>query len=237
MKNTILCSPKLPKEILSELTKLSGYEVATIPKHPSLPEPVRDHPDMIFFNTPSRSDTVLTECYYAANPEFFGKFNNAKLIIDETELKNKYPYDIALDALPMGDTLYCLEKHTSETVKGFFKKIVNVRQGYAACSTLKLNDKAAVTADPSIAEALRNDGIRVLQISPDGIKLDGYGCGFIGGASAVIRDQAIFFGDLSNHPSEKEIREFCRAEGFTVTFFPHIPLTDHGSIRIMYGYL
>ena len=231
MDTVILCSPLLPEEIRAVIEEKSGGKCVSIPTCDTLPTPVNHHPDMLFFNPPNKTITVLSSGYNAVNPHFFKNFTSENVELDTVALQPEYPYDIAFDALAAGDILYCLEAHTAETVKRHFGKIVNVRQGYAACSTLLLNEKAAVTADGSISKALKQNGITVLDIAPEGIALPGYNSGFIGGASAVVGDTVIFFGNLSDHPSKNEIVNFCQEQGFETLDFPALPLTDYGSIR------
>lgn len=233
MSKAILCAPSLPTEIKAELSALTGLPCVPIPPCEALPEPTRCHPDMLFFNLPKTSETVTSLKYYAANHGFFQAFQCPKLIFDDAPLSHEYPDDILFDALSMGDALYCKASHTSKELKSRFRQIIPLRQGYAACSTLKLSDRAAITADPNIVAALTENGIRVLKISAGNIALPGYSCGFIGGASAVICNKVIFFGSLREHPSYTDISEFCRAEGVTVTDFPSLELTDHGSIRTL----
>ncbi len=235
MRKYALCSPFLPREIRAEIERIGSTQCMEIPTCNRLPTPINHHPDMLFFNPPKKPLTALSRSYHAVNLHFFHSINTESLILDDIPLGSEYPNDIAFDAIGMGDTLYCLEAHTSTEVKRLFPKIVNVRQGYAACSTLILNESTAITADKSIASALINDGITVHMISPDGIALPGYGCGFIGGASAVIKDTAIFFGNLKNHPDGERIAEICHAVGIKPIDFPHLPLTDYGSIRYIYS--
>ncbi|MBQ9116167.1 MAG: hypothetical protein IJY04_04010, partial [Clostridia bacterium] len=200
----------------------------------SLPTPVNHHPDMLFFSPPSEKITVLPRSYHTVNPRFFDKFPTAKLILSETALTAEYPHDIAFDAIGINDTLYCLEAYTAEEIKRSFPRTVNIKQGYAACSTLILNEKAAVTADKGIAKALRADGMTVLTVSGNGIALPGYNCGFIGGASAVINGTTVFFGSLTDHPDKAEIVEFYRVNDAEFIDFPNLPLTDYGGIRYLY---
>ena len=235
MQKYALCSPFLPREIRAEIEKAVNTQCIEIPTCQTLPDPVNHHPDMLFFNPPNSTVTILSECYHAVNPGFFEKFSTEKLILDNITLGSKYPHDISFDALGIGSTLYCLEAHTSSEVKKRFSQTVNVKQGYAACSCLLLNDTTIITADKSIAKALQCNGITVHVISHEGISLPGYGCGFIGGASAVINGNAIFFGDLKKHPDGERITEICRAVGIKPIDFPHLPLTDYGSIRYLYN--
>lgn len=234
MVRVALCSPFLPQEIRSVVEKLSGVKTAPIPLCGYLSAPIAHHPDMLFFNPPKEEITILSNGYYAVNRRFFDGFGALKLCLDNAELSDKYPSDVAFDAVGIGDALYCLEAHTAEEVKGCFDRVVNVRQGYAACSTLVLNDRAAVTADKGIAAALKADGIEVLTVCEGGIALPGYNCGFIGGASAVINGKVIFFGSITSHPDGKEILAFCCEHGCEVVDFPQFSLTDYGSVRYLY---
>ena len=231
MDTVILCSHLLPEEIRVVIESKSGMKCVSIPACNTLPTPVNHHPDMLFFNPPNKEITVLSSGYNAVNPHFFENFATANIELDTVPLQPQYPFDIAFDALSVGDTLYCLEAHTAESVKKHFSKIVNVRQGYAACSTLVLNEKTAITADGSISKALKQNGVTVLDIAPKGIALPGYDSGFIGGASAVVGDTVIFFGNLSDHPNRSEIITFCKENGFETLDFPPLPLTDYGSVR------
>ena len=235
MQKHALCSPFLPREIRAEIEKAGNMQCIEIPPCDTLPVPVNSHPDMLFFNPPNSTVTVLSKRYHAVNSRFFEKFTAENLILDDVALGSEYPSDVPFDAIGMGSTLYCLEAHTSAEVKKLFHRTVNVRQGYAACSTLILNEATAITADKNIAKALKSDGITVHVISPEGISLPGYGCGFIGGASAVINGNAIFFGDLKKHPDGERITEICRAVDVKPIDFPHLPLTDYGSIRYLYN--
>lgn len=234
MPTYALCSPYLPEEIRIEIERIGGIPCISLPPYEKLPKPVSHHPDLLLFNPPNRRITVLSSQYHAVNPEFFNQFGSPDLIFSNAELGSEYPNDIAFDAIAVNDTLYCLESHTSEEVKRLFNKTVNVKQGYAACSTLFPDNGNAVTADSGIAKALTRNGMTVHVISPNGIALPGYGCGFIGGATAVVNGTTIFFGSLQNHPDGERITEIYRINGLKYKDFPHLPLTDYGSIRYVY---
>ena len=89
-----------------------------------------------------------------------------------------------------------------------------------------------ITADPSIYSAALNAGLDALFINnPDGaIRLDGYSCGFIGGASGVCKNTVYFSGDISLHPNGKAIRDFCQKHKKAVLSLSKEPLCDIGSI-------
>ena len=234
MPSYALCSPLLPDGIRAEIERIGELRCVGIPRCADLPSPVDHHPDMLFFNPPCEKITVMQERYYTVNLRFFSQFGTSKTVLDRVELGSEYPRDIAFDAIGIRETLYCLEAYTSEEVKQRFSRIVNIKQGYAACSTLIPRGGIAITADKGIERALAADGMTVCRISPDGILLPGYGCGFIGGASAVVNGTTVFFGSLSDHPDGERIAEIYRVNGLGMIDFPGLPLTDYGSIRYIY---
>lgn len=234
MKRIMLCSPDMPPEIRTALEDAAGCEAVSVPPCGSLPLPVQAHPDMLFFNFPHKCETVVADLYYRENADLFSRFPDALIIADEIELRDTYPHDIALDALALNEnTLICRSDYTSDAVKRGFSRVVDVKQGYSACSTLRLNERVAITADSAIYRALRNEGVDVLLIASGGVSLPGYEYGFIGGASSVIDDKVFFFGDLSSHPDGERISEFCHENGFFVVEFSDTVLTDLGGVRYL----
>lgn len=171
--------------------------------------PVRSHPDMLLFVI---DKTVFCyKEYYIKNKELFNSIKNEKynIIPINKECGMKYPEDIALNVLKIGNTLFgkrdCIAKEILEYAKKHGYSFVDVKQGYAACATLVLNSENAITADTSIKNALEKCGKNVTFISEDKIVLSGYNCGFIGGASAVIDDCVYFFGDINSLKSKEKI--------------------------------
>ena len=111
---------------------------------------------------------------------------------------------------------------------------INVNQGYTRCSTLVINDRAAITSDISIKNALESNGAEVLLISPGNIFLDGFDYGFIGGAGVSFDGKTVFFGNVKKHPDYEKIRGFCKKYNSKLEILcEHIPLTDiGGAVRI-----
>lgn len=143
-----------------------------------------------------------------------------KVIICGENIDRKYPYNIALNACVIGKNLignltYIDKKVISYCAyKGY--NFINVKQGYTACSCLKVGDKALITADPSIYKALKNTKIEVLLIEQGSVELKGADYGFIGGASGVYNDKIYFFGDLTTHKNHKAISKFILERNFKI---------------------
>jgi len=198
-----------------------GYKVILLPPSDVLDTPVCCHPDMLCINLSGRM--LMQKDYYETNRSYF---HNLPIITTDEPMGKKYPSDILLNALCVGETVYG-RKEISNVIKRSRSRHIEVRQGYTRCSTLLL-ENAAVTADKTIAKALRADGMEILEIVPGNIRLDGYDCGFIGGASAVIEREVLFFGNIDTHPDGKAIKAFIKSKGYEPTSLSDEPLYDHG---------
>ena len=232
MKRILLCSGDIPKGI-SEILETLRYEVMRIPESHVLAKPVALHPDMLFSLVGKR--TILTDkAYCLSNAAFFKALEEkgVKVTVSKSSLSEKYPLDILFDAIKTEKLLIGNLKYTAPELFSDGITCVNVKQGYALCSTALLKD-AAITADKGIADALEENGYDVLRISPGGIALNGYDFGFIGGASAVLEDAkaVVFFGDIKRHPSGNDIILFCKKNGYKVYFDDSFPLTDYGGAK------
>lgn len=234
MKNILLCSEKMSDTVIGIFRSLQ-YDIAYIPKCRSLSGPVSSHPDMLF-SLHSDSCILTDRNYYLANEGFF-KFleeKGIKFCLSERKLSEKYPFDILFDAIKTDKILIGNLKYTAPELFTENIKAVNVRQGYALCSTLLMKD-AAVSADKGICDALVDNGYDVLKISPGNIVLDGYDCGFIGGASAVLEERraVVFFGNIEKHPDGGKIVRFCESKGYGVYFDGAVSLTDLGGVKAL----
>jgi hypothetical protein len=164
------------------------------------------------------------------------RINNVMFSLDDCVKKagEKYPENILLNCLFLNNTLYGKLDSTDDSVIHYCRnnniKLVNVNQGYTRCSTLAINNKAAITADKSIEKALKNNGVEVLLIEPGYIKLDGFDYGFIGGASFKIApDTLAFTGRLTGHPDQNRILCFLASHGIEPVHLTQYPAFDIGS--------
>ena len=100
------------------------------------------------------------------------------------------------NAAPVGRFIFgredSMSRHILQVSAGKGMRIVDVRQGYARCSTVIVGDSAIITQDRGIAGRARECGIDVLLVRPGHVRLDGYDTGFIGGASGVCRGWCTF---------------------------------------------
>ncbi len=212
---------------------LSYYgDVLAVPEWEGLPSPVSSHPDMLFYPLPSGKILVGRD-YYEKNESFLSALGDC-FLLSERSPRGKYPSDILFDCLGAGDTLYGKEGCVAEEITGYYPHFVHVSQGYTRCSTAMLGKRCAVTADRGISAALKKGGIEVLDIRPGHIRLEGYGCGFIGGAGAMLGDGVYgFFGDLLSHPDGERIEKFASKHKIKAVSLSDEPLSDNGGLLII----
>ena len=150
----------------------------------------------------------------------------------------KYPENVRLNCLYLGGRLYAKHSATDSAVLDYCRRndipTVNVNQGYTRCSVLLIGNRAAVTADRGIADALQKDGAEVLLIAPGHVTLPGFDCGFIGGAGFCDGDTVYCFGDITRHPDFEKIKALCVKHNSKIEILcADKPLTDLGGAVLL----
>ncbi|WP_130819082.1 DUF6873 family GME fold protein [Anaerococcus vaginimassiliensis] len=186
---------------------------------------IADHPDLSIFPLDKDDIVVASEVY-----DYYKENLSHKNIIRGEEVSRKYPQDAIYNIVKFKD-YYIHNDHTEKTVEKYFKdnKISHlpVKQGYTRCSTIVLKE-SILTADYGIYKALK-DKVRVILLSEDIIKLDGFDKGFIGGTCGLIGDELIFTGDIRKHKSYDLIKKECERENIDI-IYPETELVDLGSL-------
>lgn len=210
-----------------------GFELVKLPSFPCLQEPVSAHPDMLLFIDKGR--IFCHKDYYSsasAELEKLAREAGLNVAVTEDDVGAEYPLDVIFNAAQVGERLICRRDTLSDSILSLYPEnmIISVKQGYAKCSVCVVSDNAIITADRSIAPAADKCGIDVLLVSPDGVRLDGYDCGFIGGASGNDGENVYFCGDLDLHPDGKRIKDFCRYHGRGAVSLSDEPIYDYGTL-------
>lgn len=210
MRNKVIVSQDAGEELknyLSERADLIIFRPIS-----TVAEPVRCHPDLVY-------------CRLKEDIIFMG---------NERMLRSEYPGDIIYNGFSTGKYFIHDLEHTDKTLlksaKDLSLTLVNVKQGYACCSIVPVDEDSIITYDRGIAKAAEAAGIKVLKVEPGHVELPGYDTGFIGGTSGRVGDEIVFNGDLSAHPDFFAIRDFIEERGLKVRYFSGYPLRDIGSI-------
>lgn len=205
-----------------------AFEIIPSPAVENLPEPVRSHPDLSLIRIGGMYIVEKT-VYDFYKTQLPGK----NVICGETALGSHYPFDIAYNVLISGNIAMANFKYTDNVIKKQLVeqnfKLIDVKQGYAYCSSAVF-DNHIITADPSVAEKAALNGLDVLRITPGGIRLPGYGYGFIGGASGFVDGKLLFFGDITQHADFEKIKRFTKSKNIEMDYLKDFPLTDVGTM-------
>lgn len=218
-----------------------GYRVITLPPFSRLSEAVASHTDMLITRIADEFISYADYCeeasYVFSDLTLMTRGCGVRFTFTADEVKKEYPHDVGLNALRMGNKLFCRLASASPTLIATAEKhgveIVDVKQGYPACTVLKLSETAAVTSDRGMAAILEKHGTRVTLIEQGSISLPPHEYGFIGGAGARDGDNLYFFGDPKTHPDGDKIISAAESEGLKVVALSSYPLHDLGGIMFI----
>ncbi|MEG0918545.1 MAG: hypothetical protein RSE61_01260 [Anaerovoracaceae bacterium] len=150
-----------------------------------------------------------------------------------------YPANIRYNGCSTGKFFIHNLKYTDSSLlnkaKSMGQILVDIKQGYAKCNILPVDQSSIITSDVGIASAIKEfnkseDQIDVLLIESGHIKLQGFDYGFIGGASGILGKTVIFNGNLAAHPDYEKIKAFISSKGKDLIYFQNYQLEDIGSI-------
>lgn len=214
---------------------LRARKIDIIPVMPckTLDAPVSDHADMLLHHLGGDRVVVAKgEETLKIKLEQYG-FQAA---YSNVCVESLYPQDVKLNCARIGRRQLIGNGKTMDVAIQEFCvcnqiELINVKQGYAKCSTVVVDSKSIITADPSIAAAATNAGIDVLKITPGYVNLEGYEYGFLGGTCGMIaKGKLAFTGSIQNHPDYNEIKNFCNYKNVELVSLVEGPLLDIGGI-------
>lgn len=232
----LFVSEKLPTAAVARLEKhLEGCRAVPLAPDTALSAPEAFHPDMILSCVDG--DVICSDGYLAKSERMraicaeFG----VEIFTDTSERASDYPRNVAFNALVTDGFVMCKKSSASKVMleKCGNRDIIDIKQGYAACSTLYCGG-VAVTSDPSVATALSAFGVEVLKIKAGHIHLEPYDYGFIGGACTVIGDTVFTFGEVAYHPEGDAISAFLTEHGIKILPLFDGELYDFGSAVAVY---
>lgn len=211
----------------------NGINIIKTKAHPSLYDSVAFHPDMFLHHiggqkiiyAPGTSEETVREL------EEYG----FQMMRGETELKYKYPGNIAYNAARVGRFVFHNTKYTDKILKDFFLKLdlelVHINQGYAKCAISVVDENSIITMDKGIAKVADKKGLNVLVVEEKNILLPGLDYGFIGGSSGLIdKNKWAVSGRLESLGSYSEILAFLTQKGKEVISLSDQQVVDIGSL-------
>ena len=232
----------MPEKERSRLAR--DFDVLSLPPDPDLPAPVADHPDMIFAEV--GGTLFFSRRYRDAFPaavEELCRRTGLPVILSDVPRSARYPFDVGCNALVwkrrdapviLAGRLDALFPEIPAYAKACGFECVHVRQGYAACSCIALPD-ALLTSDDGIRKTLLPHDEHVYLVPNEGIRLPGYGNGFLGGASGAYaggeETRVYFCGDPSVMEYDETLSRLLDRFRAEPVLLSDEPLTDRGGIR------
>jgi len=214
--------PRTPHKAKIRLKKM-GYYVTEVPLHPRLAKSVRGHPDMMIF---SYGKKIIYEPRLEKIAGLL-RDNGYECVKGESIKSKEYPNDVIYDAASIGKSIIRYNGRVEKHIETLKAKFIRVKQGYAKCSVVVVDDKRIITSDKHIKDIW---GKKALLVTPGSINLLGYKTGFIGGVSGSHNDKVFFTGSLKKHPDGALMREFIEKRGKKVVELSGGKLYDVGTI-------
>ena len=228
-------SSKAPVGCIDALRE-AGFTPLVLPPFERLQSPVDTHADMLLFSY--KNEMIVEEEYYKTAKDIFDTLARdcaLTLTLARDNVNKEYPHDVALNAVCLSDAVFSKSKYTSKKISELAEarqlRMLNVNQGYAACSTLVLSDRAVICADPSLTAEYEKNGIDVCRISNGSVSLPPYDCGFIGGACGVYGESVYFAGNIDLHSDADKIKSVIASLKMKCVSLSQEPLCDVGGIK------
>lgn len=212
--------------IVKNALEALGVELLMLPAEERFARPVRSHADMLIHPLP---DGTIACCGEAQAATLRAAGFDAFVI--SGGVGECYPEDVKLNSFALSEVLFCNERAVALEIRARYSKLRHVAQGYTRCSVLLVDDRSVITADKGIYKAVREEGFDALRIKAGDIRLDGYGCGFIGGCGGLVESgKLLLCGDISLHPDGGRMLDFCADRGVTVIRACEGALVDIGGL-------
>lgn len=213
MKKLII-NHQASKEIIS-FFEVRGYDIHSFYGSKAY-EAVRHHPDLYLFYD--------GDLFVEPSVNMDG--------IKCSEIGFEYPDHVKYNVAKVGQHFICNPQYLDETLFQYLDDqytLIAVKQGYAKCSTLVVDETSIITSDKGIYKAVLDQGLDALLIRPGYISLPGLSYGFIGGSGVRFENEVFFCGDISKHPDFDKIENFITSKALKISFAQG-PLMDLGSL-------
>lgn len=185
-----------------------------------------DHPDLSILKI---DDDIYIESFaFEYYSKFLSEFNLKR--VDVSSFKNG---EMVLNIAKNSKYFFYNEKFTTKEI---FKKLkinrkyIKINQGYSNCSMICFENHI-ITSDEGVYKTLRLENINVELVTTDGIILNGYKNGFIGGTCGFVSDDILlFYGDVTKYRDYDIIKLIADEENVKIIYPKDEAFVDLGGI-------
>lgn len=226
----IIVDNRMPK-VIKEYIKSLGYTVIDLPKQENIYDEISSHVDIFF----SKIGDFLV---YSKDVKI-ENLDLEKFVEGYKKASGSYPNDTPYNVCILGKTCICNLKNVDRKVIELLNRcnysVIEVKQGYTKCSIAKTSENSCITTDRGIYNKLVKQGIDVLLIEENNINLLKNGKisamkGFIGGATALLGNKFIIFGDIDKLENKEKIIEHINKYNLELVDFKGLEVLDLGGI-------
>ena len=248
--NRIIRTPGLPENKVAAVLTSSDYpdisdvllnkfniNTIQVQRNNALTDDIASHPDCAFVQL-NGNTAVTTSELYKTIVNFLTIEDDEKIfrLYECTEgISSPYPGDIRLNVRVISDMIFCNTRYVDQSIREFASKynyrLIHCNQGYAACSTVLLNNNALITDDESIHCSAQKNAIDSILISKGSVRLKCRNYGFIGGTCGMIdKNLLAFTGNIDSHTESQAIKIFLNKHSVNYIELTDGPLIDIGGI-------
>lgn len=196
---------------------------------------ISDHPDLQIHPLKDGEFVASKDTYEYYKSKL--KKYDVKILEGDLPVGDKYPQDCRYNIFSIHNRFVCkkdaIDIRLRELLESEGYEMIDQKQGYAKCMSICFDD-FVITCDMSIHRALTKNNIENYYISPEGIDLDGFEGGFLGGSCGIIKSRKILFtGDIYQLKDVDRLTKILNDKDIE-WIYPDSKLIDIGSIIPVY---
>ena len=219
---------KIEKEYFEKL----GYELIEIPSQSNIYDEISSHVDIYICKVENK---------IICSPQIIDLIPmDVKNVVEgHAFVQREYPNDIKYNVAFIGSMAIHSFKYTDYMIKKYLKekniKQIPVKQGYSRCNIVTTSNNSCITTDAGIHGQLIKYGIDSLLVEEENIRLLKKDStvssmkGFIGGATVVLENKFIVFGDFNKFKNADKIKEHLEKYNLKIVDFKGYEIIDYGS--------
>ena len=199
---------------------------------------IDDHPDLQVFKVNDRKIIVApsTYDYYKNRLEDY----KIEVLSGEMEPLKKYPNEVIYNISKVSNYYFGKKGFIDPVIKremeDQFYEEINVKQGYARCSSLEISENTLITSDNGIYYTFKKLGVDVHLFTQKGIILRGYDEAFLGGTCGMIGyDKIVFTGNIEKYPDYEKLSNILINNNIDMIYPRSLELKDLGGLIFLGG--
>lgn len=215
---------------LIDLVESQGIEII-FSKETDIDPRIADHPDLQIHPINHETFVAARDCYdyYVQALEKYDK----KVLLGGEILGYDYPKDCLYNVARLDNYFIYNSKAIDKVLNRYLlcdgQSPIEVKQGYAKCMCICF-DNFIITNDRGIQRKLIENGLESYLVSEEGIGLDGFSSGFLGGSCGIIDNMKLLFtGDIRKLKEYNKLMDICSHKDIDI-IYPDADLVDLGSI-------